>query len=213
MKRFWLMALLMAGSLAVALSSPAFAKEDMKSDDSSDAMEDVNSALGSLSGRLGEVEKKQSLQVEVHGFAETDMIGDTTQSFNETVGNSAVKFPGTYAGNNGWTQFSLRNSRLSFLAQASEIDGWKTKGYIEADFLGYDPGPGFGATTPASNNLATNNNEYKFYTQPTFRLRHAYMDAQKDGWEILAGQWWTLFGWNMDYVLASVSVQPVMGTL
>lgn len=57
-------------------------------------------------------------------------------------------------------------------------------------------------------------NEYKFYTQPTLRLRHAYVEAdQNDGWEILAGQWWTLFGWNMDYTLATVAESPVMATL
>src|SRR5581483_6336713 len=221
MKRFWLLALLMAGSLMVALSSSAFAKGDVTSDDSSDAMEDVNSALGSLSGRVGDVEKKQALEIEIHGFAETDAIGDDTQSFLETVGNGAVKRAGQYVGDNGWTQFSLRNSRLSFLAKAADIDGWKTKGYIEADFLGYDPGPGYGAglsaaaaaTLTGTGQVASANNEYKFYTQPTFRLRHAYLDAQKDGWEFMAGQWWTLYGWNMDYVLATVSLQPVMGTL
>ncbi len=239
MKRIWLLTLLLAGSL-VALNCPAFAKDDaMATDDSSSVlMEDVNSAIGGLTNRIANVEKQQGLQIEVHGFAETDIINDSTQSFTETVGNSGVKQPASYVGDNGWTLFSLRNSRIDFLAQTA-VDGWKTKGYIEGDFFGYDPGPGFAATanplatittgttivggvtyvappvktTTSNNNLATNNNEYKFFTQPTLRLRHAYLDAQKDGWDFLVGQYWTLFGWNMDYVLATVSDQPVMGTL
>ncbi len=207
MKRFWLFALFLAGAM-LALNASAFADEG--STTSTDTMEDVNAAIGNLSNKVNALEKK-GLNVEIHGFEETDMINDSTQSFNETVANSAVKLPGTYAGDNGWTQFSIRNSRISLLATGAEVMGWKTKGYFEGDFLGYDPGPGYGASPSAP--TASDNNEYKFYTQPTFRLRHAYLDAQNDGWEILVGQWWSLFGWNMDYTLASVSVAPDMGTL
>jgi hypothetical protein len=136
--------------------------------------------------------------IEVHGFEELDAIFDDTQMGlgSETIGNNAqIPKPGTAAQDNGQAQFSPRNSRFDFLAQ-STVDGWLTKGYVEGDFLG-----------------ATNTAENKEYTQPTFRIRHAYLDVQKDGWDIMAGQYWTLFGWNMDNVLATLDVSPIMGTL
>ncbi|HTC21798.1 MAG TPA: hypothetical protein VK859_13165, partial [bacterium] len=191
MKRIWLLVLLMAGSL-VALNAPVFADEN-----STDSMEDVNAALGSLSNRVNALEKKGP-SVEIHGFAELDYIFDDTQMGlgTETIGDNAqIPHAGGAAQNNGQTQFSPRNSRFDFLAQ-SMVDGWATKGYIEGDFLGV-------------NNTAEKNE----YTAPTFRLRHAYMDAQNDGWDIMAGQYWTLFGWNMDNVLATLDVSPIMGTL
>jgi len=212
MKRSWLLSLILAVALA-SLNMPAFAD-----DSSSDSMEDLNAAIGSLTNKVNTLEKKGPA-VEIHGFAETDVINDSTQSFVETVGNGAVSKNGSVAGDNGWTQFSLRNSRIQLLGQA-EVDGWKTKGLVEADFIGYDQGPGYGSEY-ASNGLGyealtaapADNSEYKFYTQPTLRLRHAYLDAQKDGWDILVGQYWTLLGWNSEYVLSTVTEQPVMGPI
>lgn len=195
MKRSWLLALLMAGSL-VALNSPAFAKGEDTSSDTQDAMEDVNSALGSMASRLSDVEKKQSMEVEIHGFAETDFDFDSELTGKqEFINNTALPKQGTLAGQSNQLQYSVRNSRIDFLAKTT-VDGWLTKGYIEGDFLG-----------------AANSPEFKLYTQPTFRVRHCYLDVQKDGWDIMAGQYWTLFGWNMDYVLASVQPQPIMGTV
>jgi hypothetical protein len=131
------------------------------------------------------------------------------------VGDGKVAQNGTAAGDNGYTQFSERNSRFDLLAK-SNVGGWDTKGYLEMDLLGYVGGsaPGYGATAPGgTNNLATSDSEVKFYTQPTVRLRHAYLEASNDGWDILAGQYWSLFGWNMDYVLATVAEAPTMGPL
>jgi hypothetical protein len=85
---------------------------------------------------------------------------------------------------------------------APETDGWKSKGYFEIDFLGYHPDPSIDGPTEAS-----------FFSNPTLRVRHAYMTAEKNGWKFIAGQTWSLFGWQPDYVLASISVNPVTGTL
>lgn len=150
------------------------------------------------------------VKVEFHGFAELDMIGDDTESFKESVGNFPVTRPGVTAGENGATQFSLRNSRISLLAQVPETDGWKTKGYIETDFLGYDPAPNYAAPSTAA---APTNSEFNFYTQPSVRIRHAYLEAQNDGWDILCGQTWTLFGWQSNYFMSTIGVTPYMGVL
>lgn len=201
MKRSWLLALVMAGSL-VALNSAAFADEA-----STDAQEDVNTAIGALTKQVNDLASKGP-SVEVHGFAQADYISDSTMSFNETVGDGKVIIPGVTSpatvasrtGDNGFTQFSLRNSRISLAAKESASD-WNFKGYIETDFLGIN------------NGAAVGDNAYKFWSQPTLRMRHAYVEAdQTDGWMIMAGQYWTLFGWNMDYVLSTVAEAPVMAT-
>ncbi len=194
-----LMSLLLTLAL-VSLYMPAFAD-----DSSSDSMEDVNLAIGALTSKVDALAKKGPA-VEIHGFVQSDIINDSTQSFNETVGDGKVASPvgapgAALPGNNGFTQFSLRNSRISLSAKDSTAD-WNFKGYIETDFLGINNGSTVG------------DNEYKFYTQPTLRMRHAYVEGDtNDGWQILAGQWWTLFGWNMDYTLNSVTEAPIMGTL
>jgi hypothetical protein len=202
----------------VALLATAGLKADeasQPSDANQSAIEDVNSALGALTNRMNALESKTGSGVEVHGFAEIDMFNDDTQSFNETVGDGAVKLPNSsFAADNGSTQFSPRNSRIDVLGQTT-VGGWKTKGYVEGDFLGFEgSAPAYGSTGAGTND-AGENTEYKFYTQPTFRLRHAYVDANNTdtGFEVLAGQWWSLFGWNMDYTLATVSDAPVMATL
>jgi hypothetical protein len=142
------------------------------------------------------------------GFVEFDSFYDTTRSFVETVGDGPVARKGTFDGNDGRTQFSIRNTRLSLNILAPVVDEWKTRGYIETDFLGYDPSANANGT---SNTVP--NSEAGFYSNPTLRIRHAYMTAEKDGYQILVGQTWTLFGWQPTYDLATVSVAPVAGTL
>src|ERR1700684_3005716 len=114
MKKLWLVVLVVA---LPVLNQPAFAQ--------SDSMEDMNSAVGALTSKVNALEKK-GLSVEVHGFVQQDIINDSTQSFAETVGDGKVTsgVGGTVpAGDNGWTQYSLRNSRIDFLAKTS-MGGW-----------------------------------------------------------------------------------------
>ena len=143
-------------------------------------------------------------KVGLGGFVEFDTMYDTTRSLTEVVGNTAIAKKGTFNGDNGRTQFSLRNTRLSFNIQAPVADGWKSRGYLETDFLGYDPSVAASGTT---------NSESSFYSNPTLRLRHAYLSAEKDGLQVILGQTWSLFGWQPAYVLSTVSVAPVTGTL
>src|SRR4051812_26689807 len=68
---------------------------------------------------------KDEWKFQVGGFVETDMINDTTRSFTEVVGNGAVARSNTFAGDNGRTQFSVRNSRFAFTVLAPVQNGWK----------------------------------------------------------------------------------------
>jgi hypothetical protein len=248
----------------MAYAGTARADESSSADSSTsstDQIEELRSTLGDLTAQINAL-KSKAPDVQVHGFAETDAFNDTDGGFQEVVGNGKVLLPlnggGNYLNDNGMTQVSVRNSRFDFLA-TKEINGWKTKGYLELDLLGYDPSPLYGNAAPVNNtyptavyydkntgllyntlalataadggsaaniiplagstvtsaktNTAASASEAGFYTNATVRVRHAYLDATKDGWEIMAGQYWTLLGWNMDYTLATVSVAPVMGVI
>lgn len=141
----------------------------------------------------------------VSGFIEFDMISDSTRSLGEMVGNSPVDPSTTAAGANGRTQFSVRNTRLAFLAQAPQWKSWKTQGYLETDFLGFDPSP------PGATGIS--NTEAGLFNSPTLRIRHAYLQADADGFQLLAGQTWQLFGWQPYYFLSSVEISPVPAML
>jgi hypothetical protein len=136
------------------------------------------------------------------GIIEFDTIADSTRSLTEVIGNAPIARGATYAGDNGRTQMSMRNSRLAFDAGAPVVNNWKTQGYLEMDFLGYDPTPSSGSPTDAA-----------FFTNPTLRIRHAYMKADNDDFHVLVGQTWTLFGWDPYYVSATESVAPTGGTI
>jgi hypothetical protein len=144
---------------------------------------------------------KEEWKFLISGFIQADAFNDSSKSFTEVAGNNPVTRLGTYNGDNGRSQFSIRNSRFAFSILAPSQDDWKSKGYLEYDLLGFDPSPG-----------VSGNNESGFYTNATLRVRHAYIEGVKNGLQILVGQYWTLFGWQPAYVLTTASVPPVAGS-
>jgi len=72
------------------------------------------------------------------------------------------------------TRFSAQNSRVGFRFD-SDTHGAKVLGYLEADFLGNAP-----------SNLVVGSNS------DTLRMRLYYLDVQKNGWEFLGGQSWSM---------------------
>lgn len=143
--------------------------------------------------------EKDDWKVQMGGFAIGYVYNDSSRSLTEIQGSTPIARPGSTDGDNGRSQFSSRGSRLNFGVLTTTPNGWKTKGLVEMDFLGFDPAPG---------NVA-GNSEVSFFNNPTLRLRHAYVDAQKDGWQFMVGQYWTLFGWDMDYALQTAAQPPV----
>lgn len=143
-------------------------------------------------------------KVQFSGFAELDMIYDSTRSLTEVPGNNPIDKRTTANGAKGRTQFSPRNSRFNFTVLPPVYEGWTTQGVLEFDLLGFDPAPG----------SAAGNSEGGFFTNPTVRLRHGYLKATSEGnFSVIAGQYWTLFGWQAQYVPTTVSVPPVSGIL
>ena len=93
----------------------------------------------------------------LYGFAELDVINDSTQGFGELAGGSAIARPNTYAGDHGQTTYTTRNSRIGFKLAAPEANGIKASAQLEMDFLGNQP-PGI--------------SDASLYQNPTFRIRH-----------------------------------------
>lgn len=147
---------------------------------------------------------KDDWKVTLNGFIDSDFVSDSTRSLGEIIGNAPVARSGTFNGDNGRTQFSGRNSRFGFTVYAPEQNGWRTKGVMEFDFFGYDPVP---STT------APKNTEAGFNQNSTVRMRHAYLSAEKNDWQVITGQTWTLFGWQPYYFPTIVTVAPAPGEL
>jgi hypothetical protein len=106
---------------------------------------------------------------------------DFTGVFRSHDGGSGIgtNFAGIPYGNTFNThlselRLSMQNSRVGFRVDAL-VKGAHVIGYMESDFLGNNPG-----------NVAVSSNSN------TFRSRLYWVDVQKDWWEVLGGQTWSL---------------------
>ncbi|HEX3479873.1 MAG TPA: hypothetical protein VHT91_32860 [Kofleriaceae bacterium] len=131
----------------------------------------------------GEVTSKWSATI--YGFAEVDLMHDTTQSFTESPGNGLIVRPTGLTYNNGRTQTTARNSRLGVRLNAPAFEGMKASGNVEMDFMGYQPG-----IAPANPSVS----EASFFNNGTFRMRAAYAKVESEYVDLLAGQYYFLFG-------------------
>jgi hypothetical protein len=140
----------------------------------------------------------------LYGFAELDATYDGTQAFNEIQGNGALAKSGTYAGDNSRMQLQAKNSRIGFNLESPRTEsGMRGVGNLEMDFFGFDPGP-FNANS-------VGNSEAGYFNNPTFRIRHAFVRFENPVVDILAGQYWELFGWQGSFQPATVELQGIPG--
>jgi hypothetical protein len=143
-------------------------------------------------------------KAELYGFAEADAIHDSTQSFNDAAGNAAIQ-RGTaavakYTAEHGRTTFGARNSRFGIRLRGPDLDGMKSTGVIEVDFLGNQAAP------PGTS-------EVNFYAAPLVRMRHSYLKLETPYVDILFGQTWQLFGWQTYFHPNTVEIQGVPGEI
>jgi hypothetical protein len=87
----------------------------------------------------------------------------------------AVPFNNTTAGRLSEFHFSAQYSRLSLKVDAPVTDSTSLTGYVETDFLGFQP---------ANANITSNSN--------SLRLRVYWANVKHDKWEVLGGQEWSL---------------------
>ncbi|HXJ18638.1 MAG TPA: hypothetical protein VMT03_00280 [Polyangia bacterium] len=146
----------------------------------------------------------------IYGFVEADGIYDTTQSLNDLGGNAAIARQGTYAAEHSRTQFGARNSRLGFKLKGPDSDLIKTSGLVEGDFLGNQPQS---SPTPAAASPAPSVSESSYFTSPAFRMRHFMFRVETPWIDILAGQYWQLFGWQSMFHPNTVQMQGIPGQI
>jgi hypothetical protein len=142
----------------------------------------------------------------IYGFVEADNIVDTTSSFNDLAGTAAVARASSEAGRNPRFTMAMRNSRLGFRMKAPEFNGIRASGVLEMDFLG--------TQLPVCNNgQGYCGSEGAFFSNATMRIRHGYLKVETPIVDILAGQYWQLFGWQSVYNPNTVEIQGVPGEL
>lgn len=90
----------------------------------------------------------------------------------------SIPYSNTQTGSIGESRLSIQNSRIGMRVDTGFKD-YKVIGYWESDFLGQ-------LGNPPNGGLAVSSNPY------VFRLRLFWVDVQKNGWEFLAGQSWSL---------------------
>jgi hypothetical protein len=175
--------------------------------------EEYESALHDMTESTGAQTAEQTSVVvgkwatTIYGFVEADNIYDTTRSFNDLAGNAQVARADSEAGQNPRFTMGVRNSRVGFRMKAPEVAGGvRTSAMLEMDFLGTqlpvgNSGQGYQGTEGA------------FFTNPTFRVRHAMLKVETPVVDIMAGQYWQLFGWQSAYQPNTVEIQGLPGEI
>jgi len=134
----------------------------------------------------------------LYGFAETDLIYDTTQSLNEVAGNTQIARPDSYAGSHDRFTVSIRNSRLGVRLRAPEWHHIRASAVAEIDFLG--------TQAPTTSEAAT-------FTSPLVRARQYNLKIETPVVDLLFGQTWSLFGWQPFYFPNSVEIMGLPAQL
>ncbi len=159
-----------------------------------------------------------------YGFAELDTIWDSTQSFNDLAGNGTILHApaptmtmpnptAPYGADHGRTMIGARNSRIGFKLKGPDSDMIKTSAVVEADFLGNQPQGSPMPAAPAGTSGISTVSEGSYFTSPAFRMRHYYFKMETPFIDVLAGQYWQLFGWQSMFHPSTVEIQGVPGQI
>lgn len=142
---------------------------------------------------------KGATELTFYGFVQLYGIYDSTQNLNEQAQNAAIARPGTYTGDHGQSQLSARHSRFGLKLSQPAANHITASGQFEMDFLGNQPANPPGITESA------------FYQNATFRFRHLFAKLETPYVDIVAGQWWSLFGGQSYFHPNSVEIMGLPG--
>lgn len=137
----------------------------------------------------------------LYGFVQADVMWHSTQSFADYGSNFQVARPGTFAGDHGRMQATIRDSRLGVRVQAPALPWLRASAVFELDLLG--PTGTVGSTIT----------ENSFFVNPNLRVRHAYFKMETPIVDILFGHTWHLFGWQPNYFPTIVAWPGLVGEL
>ncbi|HVZ87870.1 MAG TPA: hypothetical protein VHG72_12925 [Polyangia bacterium] len=139
----------------------------------------------------------------VYGFAEADMMRDSTRSFSDGVNNNVVAHIQTQADAYARFQTSIRNSRLGFKAEAPRFAGIRSSGVLEFDLFGNQPSVNAGGGSSGQAPGSGDTTEAAYFNNAAFRVRHAYVKIEDQVVDALVGQTYHLLGWQNYFFGAS----------
>jgi hypothetical protein len=137
----------------------------------------------------------------LYGFVRADAMVDSTQSFDEVLGNRAVEYPLRYTSNHARFNFSARASRFGFRVRAPEWHGIRASAQLEMDFFGTQLPIG-----PTNSGQPFYQNESTTLSAATPRLRHAFFRVETPIVDVVFGQYWAVLGMQPNYQPGSVQI-------
>jgi hypothetical protein len=127
--------------------------------------------------------------IDPYGYARLDAIEDSTQSFADGIQPNLIQRAGTYAGEHPRTIMTARDSRLGVYVVAPTYQGLKSSSQIEFDFYGLVP---------------TDARVHDSVVFGPVRIRLAYLKLETPIFDVIAGQYYDLFGWNGSFYVGTV---------
>jgi hypothetical protein len=132
--------------------------------------------------------------IEPYGYVRFDAIEDSTQSFEDGIQPNLIARVGTYKGDHRRTLFSARDSRFGYFIGAPTVGNIKSYGQIELDFFGIAP------------------MEVRRHDSVVFgpmRIRHAFVKVETPVVDLVAGQYYDVFGWGPYFYPSTVGYMGV----
>jgi hypothetical protein len=133
--------------------------------------------------------KRADWSIQPYGYARVDAIEDSTQSFEDGIQPNLIARVGTYRGDHRRTIFTARDSRLGLFIGAPTFGSIKSSAVLEFDFYGLVP---------------TDARRHDSVVFGPLRIRHAYLKLETPVIDVVAGQYYDLFGWNGSFYPATV---------
>lgn len=133
--------------------------------------------------------KQGDWRVQPYGYARVDLIEDSTQSFEDGIQPNLIARVGTYKGDHPRTIFTARDSRLGVFVGAPTFQGIQSSAQIELDFYGLVP---------------TDARRHDSVVFGPVRIRQAFLKLETQIVDVIAGQYYDLFGWNGSFYPATV---------
>ncbi|HTA20416.1 MAG TPA: hypothetical protein VK989_14090, partial [Polyangia bacterium] len=133
--------------------------------------------------------KRSDWVFDPYGYARLDAIEDSTESFQDGIQPNLIQRAGTYAGDHPRTIMTARDSRLGLYVVAPTYQGIKSMSQIEFDFYGLVP------------------TDARIHDSVVFgpvRIRLAYLKFETPIFDVIAGQYYDLFGWNGSFYVGTV---------
>ena len=154
-------------STSAAITAASISPNAMKQD----AARDQNENKSPLSFKIGSADFTPGGFLDFTSiYRSTNLGSGVATSFGSIPFNNQLPQAGLSE-----TRFSAQYSRLSLKVDTHLTDSTSLTGYVETDFLGYQPP-----------------NAYVTANSDSLRLRLYWADVRHDKWEVLAGQAWSL---------------------